>query len=349
MATSSGVRVRCLSTALLLFTLTIFPHLTMAGENGVQQLPTEIPQDPPLLTADRDHNKLILTAGTQSPQAGDVPQPQVTMVREGSSARAIRNQAVASLGLNRLPRQNQQLAQGIVNDVSVFRRLPAFQCEVDPRVHDYFLNHPDVAVSLWRAMGISQMKLWETNPWAYGMDSNDGTTGTINVLYRSRESMLIVCRGLFKSPYLKNAINASSLIHMRTNFSTDERGRTFAVHQADLFVAFPSGRVEAVAKMVSPISNSIIDRNFQEISLFVHVMWLAMGRQPGWVEQMSTKMDGVKDERRKALVDLTADVYVTTRKEQARRRGESLELGELRPPMRRASRVSEAVTAPVSR
>jgi hypothetical protein len=164
------------------------------------------------------------------------------------------------------------------------------------------------------------------------MDTNDGTTGTINVLYRSAESCLILCSGMFKSPYLQNPIAAKSVMHLQTRFTTDENGRTYAVHHADMFVAFPSQRVETVAKLISPLSNVIIDRNFQEISLFIHVMWLAMGRQPGWVEQIATKLDGVDDQRREELVRLTARIYVDTQKALRARAGEAATLEAIRPP-----------------
>lgn len=313
------------------------PGTAHAGDGKVQTIPTQ----PPLLTGDSDHDKLVLTAGTEAGH-DDLERPHVTMVEEGTSSRRAKNEAIDALALQRLPRPNQLLVQNVVDEVSIFRRLPAFRCEVDPEVHEYFVHHPEVAVGIWRAMGISQLKMWPTSDWAYGMDTSDGTTGTINVLYRSRESCLILCNGMFKSPFVQAPIAAQSVMHLRTTFSKDTTGRTFATHQADMFVAFPSQKIETVAKLISPLSNVIIDRNFQEISLFIHVMWLAMGRQPGWVEQIAGDLDGVSEERRKKLLDLTARVYVDTQKAMRGRAGEPATLEAIRPPTR------DTATQPVS-
>ena len=288
-----------------------------------------------------DDARIILTAGQQG-SAEATERPEVKSVREGTSSRRARLDAIDELGLHRLPRPNQQLVQGVVDQVSLFRRLPSFRCEVDPRVHDYFIHHPDVAVSIWRAMGISELQLKRTGEWSYSMDTNDGTSGTISVLYRSRESCLMLCDGMFKSPFLQAPIAARSVMHLRTQFSTDHAQRTFATHHADMFVSFPSQKIETVAKLISPLSNVIVDRNFQEISLFLHVMWLAMGRQPGWIEQVAGQLEGVSEPQRTELIKLTARVYVETQTAERRRAGETVTLDAIRPP------TAPAATQPVS-
>jgi len=318
------------AVCVLLLTLLSGVSVASAGDVRVPLLPTSPAEGLATSNDGHDTSKLILVAGEEP--GGRTKRPEVTSVSEGSSSRRARSAAIADLELGRLPWQNRQLVQDVVDEVSIFRRLPAFRCEVDPQVHEYFVNHPEVAVGIWRAMGISQLQMWSTGEWSYGMDTKDGTTGTIHVLYRSRESCLILCKGMFKSPYLQNPIAANSVMHLQTRFTTGENGRTYAIHHADMFVSFPSQKVETVAKLISPLSNVIIDRNFQEISLFIHVMWLAMGRQPGWVEQIASKLDGVDEKRRDELIKLTARVYVDTQKARRARAGEAVTLDAIRPP-----------------
>ncbi len=280
--------------------------------------------------------EVILVGGTDSRDEQDsdqaVLEPRVTQVGDGTSSRKVRKSAIESLPLRQLHPQHRQAATAVIDDLSLFRQLPAFQCELDPRVHDFFTQHPDVAVSIWRAMAISNLQMSQRNGIQYDLDTRDGTTGMVTVLHQTRESCLVICDGMFKSPYLKNSIQATSLMHLRTNVSTSRDGRTFVTHQADLFVTFPAQGVGTVAKLVSPVSNQIIDRNFQEICLFIHVMWQAMKQQPGWVEQIAGRLDGVHPSRKEELVKLTADVYVTERTEAYRRSGQPVSLEVIRPP-----------------
>lgn len=318
--------------ALLLTCLCCLTGSVRSDDGGVELIPTELDAAPPVLTGDAEQDKYILTAGIRGDGDSSPERPRVELVEDGTSSRRSRREAVEAMRLDRLPWQNRQLVQEIVDEVSIFRRLPSFRCEVAPDVHDYFVHHPEVAVSIWRAMGISQLKMWQTGDWSYEMDTRDGTTGSINVLYRARESCLILCRGMFKSPYLQNTIAARAVMHLRTSFSEGEDGRRYATHHADMFVAFPSQKVETVARLISPLSNVIIDRNFQEISLFLHVMWLAMGRQPGWVEQIAGDLDGISDGQRDRLIKLTAQVYVQTQSAIQRRAGQAVTLDRIRPP-----------------
>lgn len=275
--------------------------------------------------------------GADEHQQQSSVQPHVTEVEKGSSSRRIRKTAIEALPLRQLHPQHQQAANAVLDDLSLFRQLPAYQCELDPRVHDYFTEHPDVAVSIWRAMAISNLQMTQRNGIQYDLDTRDGTTGKVTVLYHSRESCLVLCDGMFKSPYLKNAIHAQSLMHLRTKVASDREGRTFVTHQAELFVSFPSQGIGTIAKLVSPVSNAIIDRNFQEICLFIHVMWQAMQQQPGWVEQIAGRMDGVHPTRKDELVKLTADVYVAGRTEALRRSGQPVSLEVIRPPTETAT------------
>ncbi len=273
---------------------------------------------PFLLSHSPTNEKLVLVSAEIDAQA---EQPQVLRVEKGSSSRRLRKLAINDLPQQSLTSQEQRVVDDVLSSISVFRRLPAFQCELDPRVHEYFTRHPDVAVSIWRAMAISQLEMTQTDPLHYSIDTRDGTTGVVTVLHQTRESCVIHCDGMFKSPYLKNAIHAKSIMHLKTRIGTDREGRAYVTHQADLFVSFPSQKIGTIAKLISPVSNAIIDRNFQEISLFVHVMWQAMAKQPGWVEQIAARLDGVPEARRDELLKLTADVYITAQANRHKRAG----------------------------
>ncbi len=301
---------------------------------------------PFLLPHSPTNEKLVLVSAEIDAQA---KRPQVSRVEKGSSSRRLRKSAINDVPRQSLTSKEQRIVDDVIDSISVFRRLPAFQCELDPRVHEYFTRHPDVAVSIWRAMAISQLEMTQTDPLHYSIDTRDGTTGVITVLHQTRKSCLIHCDGMFKSPYLKNAIHAKSVMHLKTRFGTDREGRAYVTHQADLFVSFPSQKIGTIAKLISPVSNAIIDRNFQEISLFIHVMWQAMAKQPGWVEQIAERLDGVPETRKDELLKLTADVYVTAQTNRHKRAGIPASLERTGEPNKRRTRTTAARPIDVTR
>lgn len=239
----------------------------------------------------------------------------LTIVEKGSSSNSSRKAALAALPLDQLNADQKARVEGIVQSVSFFRRLPSVAVAVDPQVYTFFINHPDVAVSIWRAMNISKLQLWQTGKNDYEGDAGDGTVGTVEVLHRGVDKLLVVCEGVYGSPLGNKPIKAKSLLLLQTSFFKESDGTVYVTHRADMFVAFPSQTVEAVSKILSPVTTSLTDRTFCEVTMFLKMMSLAMSRRPDWVEHISEKLDGIPDMRKSQLLVLTANVYSAAQKQ----------------------------------
>ena len=235
---------------------------------------------------------------------------------KGTSSDKVKKTAISELQLDRLTPQNRARVQSLLDEVGYFRRLPTTVFAADPDVYQFFIRYPDVAVSIWRVMGISEMKMWQTGPSEYEGDSGDGSTGTIDVVYRSAEENILICDGQYQSPILKKPIKARSLVVLKTSFIKETDGTIYVTHRADMYVAFPSQTVESVAKVLSPLTGTMADRTFTEMSLFLRMMSLAMTRRPNWVDQIAGQLEGVQELRKQQLREVTVRVHNVERKRQ---------------------------------
>ena len=224
---------------------------------------------------------------------------------KGNSTAASRKQALASIPLDKLTDTQRERVQQVLDNVSFYRRLPKVSFPVEPEIYSYFVSHPDVAVSIWRAMQISKVQMFQTGKFEYEADAGDGSVGAIEIIHTSPELRVALCDGTFTSPLFKSPIEAHSLLVLQTAFITEPSGEQVVTHRADLFISFPSQTLDAAAKVFSPLTVNLTDKTFTEVSAFVRMMSLAMSRRPDWVEQISQKMDGVADLRKKQLVDLS--------------------------------------------
>lgn len=264
--------------------------------------------------------------GERSPDRAKKEKPvdlkdRIKVVREGSGSKQAQKLAERILATAKMTPANRRRVNAVLKDTAYFRQLPLLEFETDPRTYMHITRHPDVTASLWRAMGISKFKVKQKGPDLFVADAGDGTMGTIEVMYRGPQHHVILCSGMFKSKLLIRSVKTQSVIHMQTIFTRQKNGTIKATHRAFVHVAFPSTAVEAVAKLLSPLGDAILDHNFKEMSLFVHVMTLAMSNKPGWVEYISRKMEGVSDAQRKELLLVTARVYNTARKRRERLAG----------------------------
>ena len=262
---------------------------------------------------------LALHTGTAQVQAQEPDSPKsaeelaerlgVKMLTKGSSSWGQKQKAVKALPLRTLNQQQRARADRVIKSISQFRRLPAIQTPIEPAAFHMFLNHPDVAVSLLRVMEISDFKLSQTGDFSFEADAGDGSKGTADYLYRDNQQCLIACDGIYQNPMLKNPIQARALIHLRYQFQQGKPGESpILTQEISTFISFPSTAVKTVAKVISPVTNKIMDRNCLEITVFLKVMSDSMQTRPQWVRGMASRMDGVLPTRRTELAELAATI-----------------------------------------
>lgn len=255
--------------------------------------------------------------------------PNYKIVTPGNSERSHREQALQALKTVELTSSGRQTANEITNQMSLYRRLPECRFEIEPETYDYFIGNPDVVVSLWQTMGISAINVRQISQYHYQMNNSDGTASDLYFIRRSNDSNIVYCDGQFKSPFLKAPISAKGLFCLYHKYEKQADGTTFVRHHADVFVSFPNVAVETAAKLIAPVSNYIADRNFQEISLFMHTMSLTMARQPTWVQEQAARLRGVRPDQAQQLMEVTFKNYQSQQSRMAAR------WSELNEPVRR--------------
>lgn len=266
----------------------------------------------------------------------------VKVLQKGSSSKASKQAALEQLPLAKLSGEQRQRVHDVLESISLFRELPTVSYQVEPEVFHYFLNHPDMAVGIWRAMGISKFSLSQTAANEFQADCGDGTSGVIEVMHRGADHVLLYCDGGFKNALMLKPVRSQCVLFLQWSFTKNSDDRPFVKQKATMFVSFPSNTVETAARVVSPVSNHIVDHNVREISLFVHMMSQAMQKQPGWVERTTNKVDGVLDVRKQQLLKLSAQVYLANRKRELRKMGDDeITIDEVLTPLREAQKSAE--------
>ena len=223
------------------------------------------------------------------------------VLEEGKSSTAAQKAAVSAFPLKSLSAENRGRAEQVLNRCTQYRKLPRVQYTIDEPLYRYLLQHPDVAVSTWRAMGISQFQMWQTGPQEYEASAADGSEGIADILYRDQNEIVFICEGSYHNLLLPTPLEAAALIWFRTEFKPHTDGTHIVTQAADVFVHFPSAGVAGVAKILTPVTSSLMDRNLYEVSLYASMMSRAVRDEPEWIVDMSAGLDGVLPQRRTEL------------------------------------------------
>jgi hypothetical protein len=240
------------------------------------------------------------------------------VVSQGSSDGDIQRDTRRRLPLQLLTQRNRQRAEEVLDDCSQFRRLPGLRYSIDRPIYSYLLQHPDVAVSTWRAMGISRFEMLQTGPMEYEAKAVDGSEGIADILYQDETQTLFICEGFYHNVLLPRPLKASALIWFRADYAPNSDGCHVVNQSVDVFARFPSASVSAFAKMLTPVTNSMMDRNLYEISLYASMMSRAVRDEPEWIIQVAKQLDGVLPQRPEELIGVARLPRKTQNSEPAR-------------------------------
>ena len=226
----------------------------------------------------------------------------IRIVRPGDSTAATQKAAGSAIPFKLLGQENRKRASEVIQNCNQFRRLPSLQYSIDEPIYRYLLEHPDVAVSTWRVMGISQFEMWQTGPTEYEAAAVDGSEGLADILYQDGNQTLFICEGSYHHVLLPRPLQASALIWFRAEYVPHENGTHVVTQHADVFVHFPSAGVAGLAKVLTPVTNNLMDRNIFEVSLYASLMSRGVRDEPEWIVDLAEDMQGVLPQRKGELI-----------------------------------------------
>lgn len=226
----------------------------------------------------------------------------ITIMSRGESSGDQLKQSRASIPLGLLSAANQQRASKVLDGCTQYRRLPSLRYAIDEPLYRYLMEHPDVAVSTWRAMGISRFEMLQTGAMEYEARAVDGSEGIADILYQDASQTIFICDGSYHNVLLPKPIQAAALIWFRARYEPHADGCQIVTQTVDVFVRFPSAGVTTLAKVLTPVTNSMMDRNVFEISLYASMMSRAVRDEPEWIVQVAHQLDGVLPQRPGELI-----------------------------------------------
>ncbi len=229
----------------------------------------------------------------------------VSILEDATSEKKVLESTKQRVPYGKMSRNAQARAAHILDNVSQYRRMPSLQYRINPNIYQYLINHPDVAISTWRVMGISTLQMWQTSEFKYEAKATDGSTGTADILWRDSNQCLFIVEGKYQSPLLPGSIEASALVWLQFRFVEGKDGSLLVNQQVETFLYFPSTAIDAIAKLTSRLTSSILDRNVFEVSLYARMMTKAAEKEPQWIEQLAERLDGVPLQRRRELASIS--------------------------------------------
>ena len=204
---------------------------------------------------------------------------------------------------------NRQLAQSVIRDASIYRRLPTRIIDCDPELFTFLIQHPEIVIDVWRVMGVSQVALNKGPDGIYHGTDGAGTTGTVRYLFsnwcpEAQNVAVVYADGAYSGAPFVVPLKAQSVMFVRSTAVRETNGRSYITVHVDSFVRVEQLGVEIVAKTVQPWISKTADQNLIETLTFVSNFSRTAEKNPQGMQRLAARLNGVDEPTRNQLVSL---------------------------------------------
>jgi hypothetical protein len=214
-----------------------------------------------------------------------------------SVPRSAKEEAIRLIPMDRLPADVRGKVTTVVEDVSVYRRLPIETVDCEPDLFRFLVTNPDVLVDIWRVMGISNVALDRIDANHFHCADGDGTTANVQVVYRGPQLQIIYAEGLYDGPLFPRPVRGQCVAILQFT-SRKANGRFEEIVKLDTFLHVDNVGIELLAKMFQGLVGKTIDHNFAETVAFIGSVSHTAEINPRAVRRLAGKLDHVEPERR---------------------------------------------------
>jgi len=123
----------------------------------------------------------------------------------------------------------------------------------------YFLDHPDFAAAVARALGVAHYQVAARPDGTYWGDDARGAQGIIEVVYADPHKRVVHAQGTYDTKWLPT-IRARVVLVLEFEHHTAADGRSYVTNDVTGYLRVDNRFLEALARLVGPIVIGAVDR-----------------------------------------------------------------------------------------
>lgn len=229
---------------------------------------------------------------------------------QATSSRAARKEVIEALPWDELNERATAKLNSVLDDVTIYRRLPTQTIECDPALYRYLITNPDIVVGIWDALGISSVALERQAGGAFLANDGEGTRGRVEFLYAGSTTHIVFATGNYDGPLFHRPVRGDSVMVLRSEYLGGDNMPQRIRCKLDVFVRLEHAGVEMLAKTFQPLVGRVADHNFKETTAFLSSLSYTAAVNPPKVDRITTRLVRVPDNVRAGFSQLCDDIAV---------------------------------------
>ncbi len=223
---------------------------------------------------------------------------------EGSSSRESREQALRSIPLGNLTPQAVAKLRPVLDDPTIFRRMPVQSIVCDPEMFTFIVRYPEVLVEIWQLMGMTRVTIERTGPFNFAGEDGAGTTCRCELVMGSEKLHIYYTEGDYEGGLINRKLDGRCVCVIHSQPALGENGQPLVTASMDIFLKLDNLGADLIAKTISPLVVKTADYNYIESLRFVSQLSSAAQRNPQAVEQLATRLDGLRPDVRNRFIQV---------------------------------------------
>lgn len=234
---------------------------------------------------------------------------QAVETNRASTSAASRADALRAIPLRRIDPQYRSAVQQVLNDTSLYRRLPTMMVDCHPPMFTFLAQNPDLLVQIWRQLGISNVNLVRTGTNAYRLTDSVGTTGKLVIVEQTCDDLaqnrvVMVAEGAYEGKPFKRPVTAQCVMLLRSGSVQETNGKHYVAARLDTFVRIDRRSLELFAKALHPLVGKNADRNFSDTITFIGNLSQAAETRPATIERLAMSLPHTSTGQRSTFAQL---------------------------------------------
>jgi len=190
-------------------------------------------------------------------------------VPSGSNDQRYRNEALRAIPFKQLNPQVQAKLRPILTSPTLYRRMPAQTIECDPDMFVFLVRHPEVTVSIWQKMKITQATVTRIGPYTAKATDGVGTDTGVELVYGTRDTHLVFCDGVYEGSLFRKKMTGKCVLLLRSTYGRNKNNAPTVTSHLDVFMKLDNAGAGILAKTMFPFISRTADFNFVQTAGFL--------------------------------------------------------------------------------
>jgi hypothetical protein len=222
--------------------------------------------------------------------------------------RQLRNQTQQIIPWQQLNAEAREKISDVVQNPSMYRRCPSCTIAADPDLFRFLVRYPEVVVSIWQIMGVTQMTAERTAPFVLDTDDGAGTISQLELIYGNENLHIYYGTGTYQGPVFRRKMTGRCVIVLRSLYSVDGLGQPKTTNEMDIFLKMDNVGTNLMAKTIQPLVGPTADQNFLDSLQFIQRLNEKTVENGPGVQHMGNRLN-IEDNVKEKFIELTGLVY----------------------------------------